>query len=152
MPIQETISQIYAGMQRSTQELRNKINYEKLKLEKHRLDHWAEMQRLQHELSLNKYDLLQRAERTVKIVVEMEGTTSEMLTTSVFMEDGRKLTVKMNLADAKNTNLEHTEIFWDIPCMNGGNTAPRNLKQVQDCKCLVCKTACATILKWRMLR
>jgi hypothetical protein len=61
----------------------------------------------------------------------------------------------MDKEKTKNIDPDIHEIFYDTPCMvskQGDGAPPRSFKQLQACSCMMCQTACATILKWRMLR
>jgi hypothetical protein len=82
-----------------------------------------------------------------------EKSLEKKYSTTRTLEDGTRLTVSMNIDDAARINAEQANsMFWQIPCKKEGNAVPRTLAQVQECKCLVCQTACATILKWRMMK
>lgn len=96
----------------------------------------------------------ERKERTIKMTAEIvqKGEVSTMISTEIVLEDGRKLTVSMDKQKAAKINPDIHEIFYDVPCMLSKISTPRSIKQLQECSCAMCKTACATILKWRMLR
>ena len=82
-----------------------------------------------------------------------EEAKAKKFATTVALDDGTRLTVSMNIADADRISPEQVNtMFWQVPCKSEGNATPRTLAQVQECKCLVCQTACATILKWRMMK
>ena len=82
-----------------------------------------------------------------------EKSLEKKFSTTVKLDDGTRLTVSMNIADAERISTEQvSSMFWQVPCKQEGNATPRTLAQVQECKCLVCQTACATILKWRMMK
>jgi hypothetical protein len=70
----------------------------------------------------------------------------------VTLEDGRKLTVSMDMTACAKIDPDQHEIFYDVPCMQKVNDAPRSMEQLKKCGCPVCETACATILKWRVMR
>jgi len=82
-----------------------------------------------------------------------EKSLEKKFATTVKLDDGTRLTVSMNMVDAVRISTEQVNImFWQVPCKTEENAVPRTLAQVQECKCLVCQTACATILKWRMMK
>jgi hypothetical protein len=82
-----------------------------------------------------------------------EKSLGKKYATTVTLDDGTRLTVSMNIDDAARINAEQANsMFWQVPCKQEGNAVPRTLAQVQECKCLVCQAACATILKWRMMK
>lgn len=76
----------------------------------------------------------------------------DVISTEVYLNDGRKLTVSMNRKAVAKIDPDIHEIFFDVPCMLSKESTPRSMKQLQACECDVCKAACATILKWRVIR
>ena len=82
-----------------------------------------------------------------------EEAKAKKFATTVALDDGTRLTVSMNIADAARISTEQVNsMFWQVPCKQEGKANPRTLAQVQECQCLVCQAACATILKWRMMK
>ena len=82
-----------------------------------------------------------------------EKSLEKKFSTTVKLDDGTRLTVSMNMDDAARISTEQVNsMFWQVPCKQEGNANPRTLAQVQECQCLVCQAACATILKWRMMK
>ena len=77
---------------------------------------------------------------------------SELIKTEVVLENGRKLTVSMNVKACSKVDPDFHEVVFDVPCLNKKDMMPRSMQQLQKCECAVCKTACVTILKWRMMR
>jgi hypothetical protein len=127
------------------------------------------MEKKKAEIYLKMQELELKKKRTIRCSVqEITGITTYLIeplpsgegevsttrySTLVREEDGSTITVSMNIADSLKLKPENIDtMFWDVPCRNGGNSAPRTLRQVQDCRCNVCQAACATILKWRMMK
>lgn len=134
MPTPVTTSLTSLGTQLSTQDLR-----------------MAEYQRQLHE-----YEVQVAGFTTYQLDVGVsmsEKSLEKKYSTTVTLDDGMRLTVSMNMADAARISTEQANsMFWRIPCEQEGNATLRTLARVQECKCLVCQTACATILKWRMMK
>jgi len=151
MPTPVTISLTSLGTQPSTQDLKmTPDEYQKqLMMEQLKLAQYA--QNVEASVSSN-FQTFTAYQLNVGVNMS-EKSLEKKFATTVKLDDGTRLTVSMNMVDAVRISTEQVNImFWQVPCKTEENAVPRTLAQVQECKCLVCQTACATILKWRMMK
>jgi len=134
---------ISADMRRSIADLKMQFELEKI-------------EQFKRQVEIEKYKLQAQYEMVKQVLQQgpRGALVTELIKTEQNLPNGDKIVMTLTSAQSidKLAKADFDKIMWSLHCLKAKDTVSKTFKEIQECKCAYCQTACVTLLKWRMIR